>query len=193
LSGISADHIGSDQSSEEHQVSALMDELTRERLLVKELRDEAETLRSSVRTFEQQEQELEQLSAEIRSQKYENDSYKRKLLETENRLNDVKIQFKDFKDAMEVERVKLDQSRSLPIILAGVGGCFISYLLVRSKIELEKQQFKYLKFELENMWINRVREIDTKLEAQIEENQKLKSAMAANSTSYLSVFGKRLL
>jgi hypothetical protein len=144
--------------------------------------------------MEEREQELSQLNECLESQKRDTDSYKKKLLETENRLNDARIQFKDFKDAMELERVKLTQSRSLPIIAAGISGVVITYIMVRSKIELEKEQFKYLKFELENMWWNRVRELDSKLDTIVEENRLLRSQLKSKpNPGYLSVWGRRLI
>jgi septal ring factor EnvC (AmiA/AmiB activator) len=131
LNTVSPDHINTVEGENDasHQISVLMDELTSERLLVKKLRDESETLRSQIRIVEEREQELAQLSEQVETQKRDTESYKRKLLETENKLNDVRIQYKDFKDAMEVETVRLNQSRSLPIILAGIAGVAgIAYL-----------------------------------------------------------------
>lgn len=205
LRSVSPDHITAsantrtDQPEEPDQIQVLMEELMRERKFVKSLRDENETLRHSLITLEQREQELVQMSDHVRSQSVEIDSYKRKVLESENRMNELKIQLKDFKDAMEVEKVKLNQARTLPIILAGIAGCVGTYLLVRSKIELEKQQFKFLKFELENMWMSRVRDIDSRLDKQLLENERLVSelgklsATGGSSSHIVSIWGRKIL
>jgi hypothetical protein len=202
LRTVSPDHITAtandrkDQSEEYDRVNVLMEELARERKFIKSLREENETLRNSLTTLEQREQELSQLSDHSRSLTVDLESYKRKFLESENTINELKIQLKDFKDAMEIERVKLNQARSLPIILAGIAGCAGTYLLVRSKIELEKQQFKFLKFELENMWMTRVREVDARLDKQIEENERLATelgkVLSVSQSHVVSIWGRKI-
>jgi len=160
------------------------------------LREENDTLRNSLVSLEQRDQEISQLSDHTRSLTVDLESYKRKFFESENKINELKIQLKDFKDAMEIERVKLNQAKSLPIILAGIAGCAGTYVLVRSKIEFEKQQFKFLKFELENMWMNRVREVDARLDKQIEENERLATELgklsASSQSHVLSIFGRKI-
>ena len=202
LRTVSPDHItataneSTDSRDDSDRVHVLMEELSRERIFIKTLREENDTLRNSLMTMEQREQEIDQLSGQNRALTVDLDSYKRKFFESENKINELKIQLKDFKDAMEIERVKLNQARSLPIVLAGIAGCAGTYLLVRSKIEFEKQQFKFLKFELENMWMNRVREVDARLDKQIEENERLATQLGKLSVSapshVLSVWGRKI-
>lgn len=203
LRSVSADHITAtasasrEQPEEPDQISVLMEELSRERKFIKSLREENETFRHSLRTLEEREQELAQLSDHCRLLTVELENSRRQFLESENKINELKIKLKDFKDAMEIERIKLNQARSLPIILAAVAGCAGTYLLVRSKIEFEKQQFKFLKFELENMWMQRVREIDSRLDKQLEENERLATELGrlsnVNQSHFLSIWGRRII
>ena len=202
LRSVSADHITATASAsrelpeEPDQINVLMEELSRERKFIKSLREENESLRHSLRTLEERDQELAQLSDHCRAQTVDLETSRRQCLESETKINELKIKLKDFKDAMEIERVKLSQARSLPIILAAVAGCAGTYLVVRSKIELEKQQFKFLKFELENMWMQRVRDLDCRLDKQLEENERLATELgkmsSSNKSHFLSIFGRRI-
>jgi uncharacterized phage infection (PIP) family protein YhgE len=192
------DHVGApDQSAADEQVKILLDELARERNLVRDLRMETEKLKDSLATFNRLENQLKDLQEQLADQKSDTESYKQKLVESEKKLNESRIQFRDFKDGVEIEKKRLKQGQTLPIVLAGILGAAITYASVWSKMELDNQNFKFLKFELETLWMNRVKEIDDRLQREIDENDRLvnlaNSLKADNSSGYLSVWGTRIL
>lgn len=194
---LSPDHIGGMDglSPAEDQVAMLLEELTRERLRLKAVRDENERLRSSVTELIQREAELADLETSLREKDGAVHLYKMKNAENELRLNELQVKFRDYKEAVEVETVKLKQTKSLPLLLASLGSGLLVFCAVKSKIELEKQQFKFLQFELENVWRARVQALDARL-AKVEDARdqlRLENANLRKSPGYLTVWGKRVL
>lgn len=193
LSSVGADHISADVvDSAEQQVSVLLDELTRERLLVKSLRVENEALRGNVTTVAQREAELHELDRQIRDQQRTIETYKTRLSEQEIRSNEHRVEFADYRKLVELEKVKLNQARSLPILLAAIGGAAATYLLVRGTIQFEKENAKFLKHELDQMWHARVRDLQAVVEDSQAEIEVLKKQPPVDS-GWLSIAGKRLL
>ena len=183
---------------DEHQVTVLIDELSRERFLVKSLRNENDTLRNSLMTLNQRESELDDLNNTLMDKEGLIQSYKMKNAENELRLNELHLKFRDYKEAVEIEKKKLEQIQALPIILAGVCSGLFVYLSIKSYISIEKQQFKYLKFELENMWLNRIRDIDARLVKSEDECNTLALENASLKKSnqnrdILSIYGRKIL
>jgi hypothetical protein len=192
------DHmISGDIDTTEERMSVLLDELTRERLLVKSLRDENELLRGNISTLSQREAELEDLNQTIAEQKRSIESYSSRLGEQEIKFNNLRVDFEDYKKLVEIEKLKLSQTKALPLILAGVGGALLAYLVVRADMLLEKENTKFLKFELNQMWQARVRDIQSTLDEVREENERLTHTVndlkAKSVTSWLSVAGKRII
>ena len=192
------DHmISGDIDTSEERMSVLLDELTRERLLVKSLRDENEGLRSNVALVTQREAELADLESTIQEYKRSIDSYLSRLAEQEIKFNNLRVDFEDYKKLVEIEKLKLSQARALPLILAALGGALALYLAVRGDMLLEKENSKFLKFELDQMWHARVREIQSCLDEVRDENEQLVKSLeqvrSSNTPSWLSVAGTRIL
>lgn len=198
MTSVVGDHIGASSPSEaDEQVRVLLDDLARERNLVRDLREESEQLRSSLKAMSDKDEELRKASLYSESLQQDMDAYKRKLVDAEQKLNESRIQFRDFKEAVEIEKKKLKQGQALPIILSGIVGVLATYAAVRSKMELDNQKFKFLKFELETLWMGRVREIDDRLQKEIDENdrlvQRVKELKRGKDNGYLTILGKRLI
>jgi hypothetical protein len=175
IAPISAEDIGlmNPRESTEERILVLMDELTRERLLVKALRSECEELRGHLRTLDQREAELTDLNKKFEDQLKWIKSYQSRINELEVGNNQLKVDFRNYKDLIEIEKVKLNQSKSLPIILSGLAGCAGMYILLRGRKELEREQGKYIKFELDQMWSQRVRDSQNQLDEIVNENEML--------------------
>lgn len=202
ISPVSIDQLNSASSTEsaDQQVSVLLDELTRERLLVKSLRDEVEGMRNNMRLLEERESELKDLDETLREKNRLIESYKGKLTDHEHRYNQVKIDFENYKSLVEIEKVKLNQAKTLPIILSGIAGALGAYALMRGNAELEKHQSKYLKFELDQMWMSRLREVQNQVDELMTENDDLVKRVAEenlknkkHSSSWISVAGRTIL
>lgn len=195
----SPDHIasvGSDNAEE--RVAVLLEELTRERLLVKTLREENETLRGNVQLLSQREAELVDLNKTIQEQQRSSDVYSSRMAEQEIKFNNLRVDFEDYKKLVEVEKLKLNQARALPLILSGVGGALVVYLIVRADMKLEQENAKHLKFELNQMWRGRVREVQSALDEVRVENEKLTKSLSDLKKSkpaqgWLSVGGLRII
>lgn len=191
-------HISSLENSSTDQVSVLLEELTRERLLVKSLRDETDKLRGTVGVLAQREAELADLDQKLREEKVNVSLYQSKLSEEELRRNDLKIDFQNYKNLVELEKVKLKQLKALPLILAGLGGALIAFFIARGDMLLEKEQAKYVKFELDQMWSARVKEIQMTLDQAREENDNLQRKIVSDSKDsikypFLSLGGYKIL
>lgn len=200
MSSLVGDHVAATAPSEaDEQVRLLLDDLARERNLVRDLRDESEKLRDSVKALADKDIALSNAFQSIEQLQQDMDSYRRKLVDAEQKLNDSRIQYRDFKDAVEIEKKKLKQGQALPIVLSGVLGVILTYAAVRSKMELDNQKFKFLKFEMETLWMGRVREIDDRLQKEIDENDRLVQQVKELKESvkagrgYLSIAGKRIV
>ena len=199
MSMTSPDHIISgDVDTSEERVAVLMEELTRERLLVKTLREENETLRGNVQLLSQREAELVDLNKTIQEQQRSSDAYSARMAEQEIKFNDLRVDFEDYKKLVELEKVKLNQARALPLILSGVGGALIVYLIVRADMKLEQENAKHLKFELNQMWRGRVREVQSSLDQVREENEQLAKSLselkrAKPAQGWLSIGGWRVI
>lgn len=194
----SPDHItAADTDTSDERVAVLLEELTRERLLVKTLREENETLRGNVQLLSQREAELVDLNKTIQEQQRSSDIYTARMAEQEIRFNNLRVDFEDYKKLVEVEKLKLNQARALPLILSGVGGALIVYLVVRADMKLEQENSKHLKFELNQMWRGRVREVQSSLDQVREENEQLSKTLAELRKSkpvpgWLSIGGWRV-
>ena len=196
FSDLSPDHIGGVSSHvPDDQVSVLVEEISRERILVKSLRDENELLVSNLMTLNQREAELAELEKALTESNGTIQAYKMQNTENELRLNELHLKFRDYKEAVEIEKVKLKQTQALPILLASVATGVLVLIAVQSYVSLEKQQFKYLKFELDNMWMSRIREMDNRLVQAEDERDSLAAQLHQSKpqSSYLTILGKRLL
>ena len=176
----------------------LLDELTRERLLVKSLREENGLLRGNITALTQCEAELADLSKTIGDKQKMIEVYKSRQLEQDLKFNELKVNFQNYKELVEIEKVKLNQAKSLPIVLAGLVGGLGVYALLRANMELDKQQMKYMKFELDQMWMARVNEVQSRHDELVAQNEALsdqvrKLTSSGKSAGWLTVGGVRLI
>ena len=193
-------YISASGETSEEQLAVLLEELTRERMLIKSLRDENEALRSSVSLVCQRDSELADLDLKLREEKTLVSSFKTKLNEEEIRRNELKIDFQNYKQLVEVEKLKLKQLQALPLLLAGLGGAIATFLIVRGDMLLEREQARYVKFELDQMWGARVRDMQRILDEVREENEQLVKTQQAEVSEnrkrnkhFLSVAGYKIL
>lgn len=196
VSPTSLDHlITGEVDTSEERVSVLLEELTRERLLVKSLREENEGLRGSVMLVAQREAELQDLEQKVREQQHAIDSFTKSFSDQEIKFNNLRVDHEDYKKLVEIEKLKLEQARALPMILCGVGGALAAFLLLRADMQLEKENSKYMKFELDQIWQSRVREIQAALDQVREEKDDLEKFIKKLQTQpqgWLSIAGKRV-
>jgi hypothetical protein len=177
----------------EDRVSVLLEELTRERLLVKSLREENEALRGNVTLVSQREAELSDLESKLKESAESINSYSRRLSDQEIRFNNLRVDFEDYKKLVEIEKLKLNQARALPLILSGVAGAVVAYLVVRADMQLEKENAKYLKFELDQIWQARVREVQSSLDQVRDERDELSKKLGEKKpTGWLEIAGRRV-
>jgi len=81
-------------------------------------------------------------------------------------------------------------------MLAGIGGALAAFLIMRGDMLLEREQAKYVKFELDQMWGSRVREIQCVLDEVREENDQLlraKQTAGKPKNDFLSIAGFKIL
>jgi hypothetical protein len=198
MSMTTPDHIiTSEPDSADERIVVLIEELTRERLLVKSLREENEALRGNVHLLSQREAELYDLNRKIGEQTLAADKCTARVIEQENKFNNLRVDFEDYKKLVEIEKLKLSRAQALPLILAGLGGALAVYLFVRVDMKLEQENSKHMKFELNQMWRGRVREIQASLDRIEEERDQLSknlSQMKAEARHpWLSIGGWKIL
>ena len=94
---------------------------------------------------------------------------------------------------VEIEKLKLNQARALPLILSGLTGAVLAYLVVRADMQLEKENAKYLKFELDQIWQARVREVQSSLDqVRDERNELAKKLSEKKPAGWLEIAGRRV-